>query len=89
MMLKPLGKRVLIKLESNEKVSTGGLVLASAAKEKPTQGEVIALGQLVTDEDIVKAGDVVLFNEFSGTTITHEGTDYLVIDLEEVLAILG
>ena len=50
MMIEPLGKRVLIKLESNDKVSTGGLVLASAAKEKPTQGEIIALGQLVSIE---------------------------------------
>lgn len=88
-MLKPLGKRVLLQLKSNEKVSTGGLVLASAAKETPTQGEVVAVGHLVTDEDVVKVGDVVVFNEFTGTKVTHDHQDYMVIDVEELLAILG
>lgn len=88
-MLKPLGKRVLINLKSTEKMSSGGLVLAGAAKESPTQGEVIAVGQLVTDEEIIKVGDTVLFNEYSGTKITHESVEYLIIEVEEVLAILG
>lgn len=88
-MLKPLGKRVLISLKAAEQVSSGGLVLTSASKEAPTQGEVIAVGNLITEDEVIKVGDVVLFNNYSGTKVTHEGTEYLVIDAEEVLAILG
>lgn len=88
-MLKPLGRRVLIQLKEVEQVSTGGLVLASAAKEAPTQGEVVALGQLVTAEDIVKVGDTVIFGDYVGTKVTHEHHDYLVIDLDDVLAVIG
>ncbi|MBR7926740.1 co-chaperone GroES [Aerococcaceae bacterium zg-ZUI334] len=87
-MLKPLGKRVLLSLKPVEQVSAGGLVLASAAKEDTAVGTVIAVGHTVTDEDVVKVGDSVVVSNFSGTKVQHEGKDYLVVELGEVLAVI-
>ncbi|MBD3950060.1 co-chaperone GroES [Tuanshanicoccus lijuaniae] len=88
-MLKPLGKRVLLSLNPVEQVSAGGLVLASAAKEDPSVGTVVAVGHLVTEEDVVKVGDSVVVSNFGGTKVQHEGKDYLVVELDEVLAVIG
>lgn len=88
-MIKPLGKRVLIALDAQEELSTGGLVLTKAAKSAPTQGKVQALGHLVEDTDIVKVGDTIIFGDYAGVKVTHDSKDYLVLELDDVLAVLG
>lgn len=88
-MIKPVGKRVLVRLQSQEQVSGGGLVLTKAAQTAPTQGKVEALGHLVTADDLVSEGDTVLFGDYAGVKVTHDAVDYLVIELDDILAILG
>lgn len=94
MAIKPLGERVLVKpLESEEKTA-GGIILPDTAKEKPQKGEVIAVGsgKLLEDGTIkpleVKAGDKILHGKYSGSEITHDGQEYLILREEEILAII-
>lgn len=84
-MLKPLSDKLVVKrLEAEEKTASG-IVLPDTAKEKPEQGEVIATGKDVKE---VKKGDKVIFGKYSPTEIKVDGTEYLVIKEEDVLAIL-
>ncbi len=92
--IKPLGEKVLVKrLEAEEKTS-GGIVLPDAAKEKPKQGKVIAVGdgrQLESGDKApfqVKAGDTVLFGSFAGTEVTVDGEEYLLMSESDILAII-
>ncbi len=89
MAIKPLGDRVLIKpLESEEKTA-GGLYIPDNAKEKPQEGEVVAVGNGTKDYDMVlKENDKVLYGKYSGTEITVEGEKYLIMKETEVLATL-
>jgi len=94
MAIKPLGERVLVKpLEAEEKTA-GGIILPDMAKEKPSKGEVIAVGKgkLLEDGTIkpleVKQGDQILYGKYSGSEITHDGKDYLILREEEILAIV-
>jgi chaperonin GroES len=94
MVIKPLGERVLVKpLEAEEKTA-GGIILPDMAKEKPSKGEVIAVGKgkLLEDGTIkpleVKQGDQILYGKYSGSEITHDGKDYLILREEEILAIV-
>jgi len=94
MAIKPLGERILVKpLESEEK-TPGGIILPEMAKEKPQKGEAIAVGsgKLLEDGTIkaleVKVGDKILYGKYSGSEISHDGKDYLILKEEEVLAIL-
>lgn len=95
MNLKPLNDRVLVKrLESEEKTS-GGLYIPDTAKEKPSKGEVVAVGPGKTADDgkvvamQVKAGDMVLFNKYAGTEVKLDGVDHLVMREDDILAIIG
>ena len=95
MALKPLGDRIVVKaLEPQEKTKSG-LVVPDSAKEKPQEGKVIAVGtgRLLDDGAIkaleVKNGDRVLYGKYSGTEISLEGTDYLILREDDVLAIVG
>ncbi|MCL5048294.1 MAG: co-chaperone GroES [Firmicutes bacterium] len=83
--IRPLGGRVLLKLLEEESMTSSGLVIPDTAKEKPQQGEVVALGD---DEDIkVKVGDKVLFPKYLGTETRLDSTDYLIIDAGELLGV--
>jgi chaperonin GroES len=90
----PLHDRVLIKrIEEKESVK-GGIIIPDTAKEKPQEGEVIAVGagKIEKGERIpldVKAGDRVLFGKYSGTEIRHDDEEYLILREEEILAKLG
>lgn len=95
MKLKPLNDRVLVKrLESEEKTS-GGLYIPDTAKEKPSKGEIVAVGPGKTADDgkviamQVKAGDMVLFNKYAGTEVKLDGVDHLVMREDDILAIIG
>ena len=83
-MLKPLGKRVIIKrLEAEEKTASG-IVLPSQAKEKPQMAEVVAVSSEV---DEVKVGDKVVFKKYSGTEIKVDNDELTICDLADILAI--
>lgn len=85
MIIKPLGKRVLIKQVEQEEVTKSGIVLpGTASKEKPITGEVIAVGKDVED---VKAGDKVIFEKYTGTEVKDGDNSFLILDIENVLAI--
>jgi len=85
MIIKPLGKRVLIKQVEQEEVTKSGIVLpGTASKEKPITGEVLAVGKDVED---VKAGDKVIFEKYSGTEVKDGDDSFLILDIDNVLAI--
>ena len=85
MIIKPLGKRVLIKQVEQEEVTKSGIVLpGTASKEKPITGEVLAVGKEVED---VKAGDKVIFEKYSGTEVKDGDNSFLILDIDSVLAI--
>ena len=85
MIIKPLGKRVLIKQVEQEEVTKSGIVLpGTASKEKPITGEVLAVGKEVED---VKVGDKVIFEKYSGTEVKDGDDSFLILDINNVLAI--
>ncbi|WP_281829188.1 MULTISPECIES: co-chaperone GroES [Lactobacillus] len=93
-MLEPIGDRVIVKVKEEEEKTVGGIVLASNAKEKPTEGEVVAVGNGAYAENgeklpmTVKKGDVVLYDKYSGTNVKYEGEKYLVLREKDILAIV-
>ena len=93
-MLKPLGDRVVLKVQKEEEQSIGGIVIASNAKEKPTTGEVIAVGNgRILDngqrvEPEVKVGQSVVFDKYAGSEVKYEGEEYLVIRENDIIAVI-
>ncbi|MDF2520528.1 MAG: 10 kDa chaperonin [Clostridia bacterium] len=93
MNIKPLGDRVVIKVMESEETTKSGIVLPGSAKEKPMQGEIIAVGsgEMVDGKKVpleVKVGDRVLYSKYAGTEIKMDGNEYLVIRQSEILAII-
>lgn len=94
MSFKPLGDRVLVRPLEAEAKTAAGIVLPDTAKEKPQQGEVIAVGPgrlLDNGERVqpgVKAGDRVLYAKYGGTELKHEGEKHLIISDSDILAIV-
>ncbi len=95
MAFKPLHDRVLVRrVESDEKTS-GGLIIPDSAKEKPAEGEVVAVGDGAKDDDggrvamDVKAGDKILFGKWSGTEITLDGEELLIMKESDILGIVS
>ncbi|MBU3675080.1 MAG: co-chaperone GroES [Solirubrobacterales bacterium] len=95
MNLKPLGDRLIVRATDEEETTASGLVLPDTAKEKPQQGEVLAVGEGSWDEDgdkriplDVKKGDKVLYSKYGGTEIKVDGEDLLVLRESDVLAIV-
>lgn len=77
---KPLGDRVLVKPAPAEEKTASGIFIPDTAKEKPQRGEVVAVGPGKKDEPmLVKVGDSVLYGKYSGTELTIEGTEYLMM----------
>ena len=93
-MLKPLGDRVVLKVQKEEEQSIGGIVIASNAKEKPTTGDVIAVGNgRILDngqrvEPEVKVGQSVVFDKYAGSEVKYEGEEYLVIRENDIIAVI-
>jgi chaperonin GroES len=94
MKMKPLGDRVIVRLLEQEEKKKGGIIIPDTAKERPQEGEVVAVGKgrrTNTGERIepeVKAGDRVLFAKYAGNEIEIESAKYLVMKEDEILAIL-
>lgn len=93
-MLQPIGDRVIVKVKDEEEEKVGGIVLASNAKEKPQEGEIVAVGEgarAVNGEIIpmsVNKGEKVFFEKYSGTNINYEGEKYLVLHEKDILAVV-
>ena len=94
MALRPLGDRLVVKPLDPQEKTKSGLVLPDSAKEKPQEGKVIAVGEgrLLDNGTIksleVKSGNRVLYGKYSGTEVSLEGEDYLILREEDVLAIV-
>jgi len=94
MKIKPLGDRVLIKPCEEKEKTKGGIVLPDTAKERPQEGEIVAVGEGRRTDDgktiplSLKVGDKVLYGKYSGTEITVDGEEYLIMREEDVLAVI-
>ncbi|GAB4067506.1 co-chaperone GroES [Ancylobacter sonchi] len=94
MKFRPLHDRVVVKRVDAEEKTAGGIIIPDSAKEKPSQGEVVAVGPGARDEAgklvplDVKAGDRVLFGKWSGTEVKLDGTDYLIMKESDILGIV-
>jgi chaperonin GroES len=94
MKVKPLYDRVLIRRVQEEEKTKGGIIIPDSAKEKPAEGEVIAVGAgRVTDKGVlqalqVKKGDRVLFGKYSGNEIKIDGQEHLILKEDEILGVL-
>ena len=93
--LHPLHDRILVQRIEEEKVRRSGIIIPDSAKEKPQEGQVLAVGKGTVNEDgkktplDVKAGDRVLFGKYSGSEVTLDGKEYVIMKEEDVLGILG
>ena len=91
----PLHDRILVKRTEEGETMRGGIIIPDSAKEKPQQGEVIAVGKGKSNDKgetfplDVKAGDTLLFGKYSGTEIKLDGDDFLIMREEEVLGIVS
>ena len=94
MNLRPLQDRILVKRVEEETTTKGGIIIPDTAKEKPAEGEVVAVGQGKMDDDgdrialEVKIGDRILFGKYSGTEVKIDGEEYLIMREDDVLGII-
>jgi chaperonin GroES len=94
MKVKPLQDRILVKRIEEEEKTKGGIIIPDAAKEKPQEGKVVAVGDGKTLESgqkaalTVKPGDKILFGKYSGTEIKVDGDEHLILREDDVLAII-
>ena len=93
--VKPLADRVVVKPLEEAEQMRGGLYIPDTAKEKPQQGEIVAVGQGKTTDDgkrvemELKVGDKVLYGKYSGTEVTLDDAQYLILREADVLAVIG
>lgn len=94
MNLRPLQDRILVKRVEEETTTKGGIIIPDTAKEKPAEGEVVAVGQGKLDDDgdrialEVKVGDRILFGKYSGTEVKIDGEEYLIMREDDVLGVI-
>jgi chaperonin GroES len=84
--LRPIGERALVKPVEREEKTASGIVLPETAKDKPQTARIIAIGDLEDGE--VSEGNLVVFAKYSGTGITLDGEDYLILDADDLLGIV-
>ncbi|MBX3561259.1 MAG: co-chaperone GroES [Sphingomonas sp.] len=95
MAFRPLHDRVLVRRVEAEEKTAGGIIIPDTAKEKPQEGEVVAVGAGVKAEDgkitplDVKAGDKILFGKWSGTEVKIDGEDLIIMKESDILGIVG
>lgn len=90
MNIKPLQDRVLILPAPAEEKTIGGIIIPDTAKEKPLQGEIVAVGNGTSEEPMeLKVGDNVLYGKYAGQEIEFEGVKYLMMKQKDVMAIIG
>jgi len=92
--IKPLADRVVVEAAAAEEMSTGGIILPDTAQEKPQQGTIVAVGPGKASDSgtivemTVSKGDKVLYGKYTGTEVTHDGKEYLIMRESDILAIL-
>ena len=94
MNIQPLGDRVVIKALPLEEKTKSGIIMPDTAKEKPQEGEVVAVGpgRMEKGERValdVKAGDRVIYSKYAGTEVKYDGDEYLILRESDILAIVG
>ena len=95
MAFRPLGDRELVKRVEEESKTTGGIIIPDTAKEKPQEGEVVAVGPGARDDSgkvnalELKAGDRILFGKWSGTEVKIDGNDLIIMKESDVLGVLS
>ncbi len=95
MAFTPLHDRVLVRRVESDEKTKGGLIIPDSAKEKPAEGEVVSVGAGARDDDgdrikmDVKAGDKILFGKWSGTEITLDGEELLIMKESDILGIIS
>ena len=94
MKIRPLNDRILVKRLEGEEKTAGGIIIPDSAKEKPAEGEIIAIGpgkmndkgeRVAVD---VKVGDRVLFSKYGGTDVKYDGEDYLIMREDDILGVV-
>ena len=94
MKVRPLQDRILVRRVAEEEKTKGGIIIPDSAKEKPAEGEVIAVGNGKVDEKgkvrplAVKKGDRILFGKYSGNEIKIDGVDHLILREDDILGVL-
>lgn len=87
--IQPLGDRVLVKADIAEEKSKGGIIIPDSAQEKPQKGTILAVGKGKKDEPMtVKVGDAILYGKHSGTEITIDGSDVLIMKESDIFGII-
>lgn len=89
MKFTPLDKRVLLERKEEETKTTSGIIIPDNAKEKPLVGEVKAISKKIEKDCGLKVGDSVVFDKYKGSEIKIDNKEYIVIDVEDLLGILG
>ena len=93
--IKPLEDRILIKQVEAEQTTASGLVIPDTAKEKPQEGEVLAVGPGRVDDNgnriplDVAVGDKVIYSKYGGTEVKYSGEEYLILSARDILAVIG
>ena len=87
MKFKPLGERALVQMVEREETTASGIVLPDTAKQKPQTAKVVAVGQFEDGKKVSK-GDVIVFARYSGTEITLDGEDYMILDADDILGVV-
>ncbi|GAB6154052.1 co-chaperone GroES [Desulfosporosinus burensis] len=94
MNIKPLADRVIIKALPMEEKTKSGIIMPDTAKEKPQEGEIVAVGPGKMEKGVrvaldVKAGDRVIYSKYAGTEVKYDGQEYLILKESDILAIMG
>ncbi len=88
MKMRPLQDRLIAKRLEDEQKTAGGIIIPDTAKEKPARAEIMAVGSDIPADSGLKEGVTVLFGKYSGTEVTVEGEDYLILKQDDILAII-
>lgn len=88
MAFQPLGKRVLIERVEESKTTASGIIIPDNAKEKPLNGNVVAISKEISDAGLIAVGDKVVFGKYAGTELSLDGKTYLVMEDKDILGIL-
>ena len=94
MKIRPLNDRILVKRLEQEETSSGGIIIPDSAKEKPAEGEIVAVGNGKLNDNgerialEVKAGDRVLFSKYGGTEVKLDGEEFLIMNESDILGVV-
>ena len=85
----PLGQRVLVKRVEEATTTASGIIIPDNAKEKPLNAEVLAISNEVKEDGDIKVGDNIIFAKYTGTELTVDGTEHLILNVDDILGILS